>query len=50
MMKDVEILEGDEVVFEVLVIVKLLFEVKWYLRKMLLKNEGKYIIDEDFER
>ena len=49
-MKDVEILEGDEAVFEVSVTAKPPPEVKWYLRKMLLKNEGKYTIDEDSER
>lgn len=49
-MKDVEILEGDEAVFEVSVTAKPPPEVQWYLRKMLLKNEGKYTIDEDSEK
>lgn len=46
-MKDVEILEGDEAVFEVSVSAKPTPEVQWYLRKMPIKNEGKYTTDED---
>lgn len=49
-MKDVEVLEGDEAVFEVSVTAKPAPEVEWYLRKMLIKNEGKYTIDEDSDR
>lgn len=46
-MKDVEILEGDEAVFKVSVSAKPTPEVQWYLRKMPIKNEGKYTTDED---
>ena len=49
-MKTVEVLEGDEAVFEVSVTAKPAPEVKWYLRKMLITNEGKYTIDEDSNR
>ena len=49
-MKDLELVEGDEAVFEVRVTAKPEPEVEWYLRKMRIKSEGKYNIDEDPER
>ena len=49
-MNDVQVLEGDEAVFEVSVTAKPAPEVEWYLRNMLIKNEGKYAIDEDSDR
>ena len=49
-MKDLEVVERDEAVFEVAVTAKPEPEVEWYLRKMRIKSEGKYTIDEDSER
>ena len=49
-MNDLELLEGDEAVFEISVSAKPVPEVQWFLRKMPIKNEGKYTIDEDSER
>ena len=49
-MKDLEVAEGDKAMFEVAVIAKPAPGVEWYLRKMRIKNEGKYTIEEDLER
>lgn len=49
-MKDLEVVEGDEAVFEVTVIAKTEPEVEWYLRKMRITSEEKYTISEDLDR
>ena len=49
-MKDVEAVEGDEVVFEVCVSAQPEPEVEWYLRKMNIKSRGKYTVTEEPER
>ena len=46
-MKDLELVEGDEAVFDVRVTARPDPEVQWYLRKLRIKNEGKYTVDED---
>ena len=49
-MKDVEVVEGDKAVFEVRVTAQPDPEVEWYLRKMRIKSEDKYTIEEDTDR
>ena len=49
-MNDLELLEGDDAVFEIAVNAKPDPKVQWFLRKMPIKSEGKYTIDEDSER
>lgn len=49
-LKDLELVEGDEAVFEVRVSAKPEPVVEWYLRKMRIKSKGKYTIDEDTDR
>ena len=49
-LKDLELVEGDEAAFEVRVSAKPEPVVEWYLRKMRIKSEGKYTIDEDTDR
>ena len=49
-MKDLELVEGDEAVFSVSVAAEPDPHVQWFLRKMRIKNGGKYTLDEDPER